>query len=205
MEEISDSDAAVLVERLYEAAARRALPPVLALREIIENLIHADFQDALISVLDDGHRVRVSDSGPGIADPALALQPGYSTAGAREREVVRGVGSGLPLAAQVIDAEGGELHLDANLGGGTVVTLSVPVRDGAAITAPDGGDDRMLMALLLEMGPSLPEQLAPEMGWTIGRCGRELVALEARALVTRHADGTRSLTEAGAAMLATLF
>lgn len=204
-EEISDSDAAMLVERLYEAAARRALQPVLALREIIENLVHADFRDALVSVLEQGHVVRVSDSGPGIADREKAMEPGYSTATAGQRQIVRGVGCGLPLAAQVIDAEGGELHLDANLGGGTVVTLSVPVRTSPALETTVSGDARMLMALLLEMGPSRPEGLSPELGWTIGRCGRELVVLEARGLVARRDDGARALTEDGAALLATLF
>lgn len=204
-EEISDSDAAMLVERLYEAAARRALPPVLALREIIENLVHADFQDALVSVLDDGHVVRVSDSGPGISDPDRAMQPGYSTAGPVQRRIVRGVGSGLPLAARVIDAEGGEFHLDANLGGGTVVTLTVPMREQNAYETTVDDDARILMALLLEMGPSRAERLAPELGWTVGRCGRELVALEARGYVTRGDDGVRTLTNEGAALLASLF
>lgn len=205
MEELSDCDAAVLVERLYEAAAKRALPPVIALREIIENLVHAEFQDALVSVFDHGHVVRVSDSGPGIADPDRAMEPGYTTATATQRRIVRGVGSGLPLAARVIDAEGGEFHLDANLGGGTVVTLTVPMREECPFEATLTDDARMLMALLLEVGPSRPDTLAPELGWTVGHCGRELVALEARGLVTRRDDGTRVLAEQGAALLATLF
>lgn len=205
LEEISDTDAAVLIERLYEAAARRAHPPVLALREIIENLVHAGFRDALVSVLENGRVVRVSDSGPGIPDPERALEPGYTTAGAEERRVVRGAGCGLPLAASVLDAEGGELHLAENLGGGTVVTLRVPGADAEDPEPATSEDTRVIMALLLEMGPSRPERLAQELGWPIGRCGRELVLLESRGLVGRTDDGARSLTTAGSTLLATLF
>ncbi len=205
LEEIVAPDPAVLVERLYEAAARSARPPVIALREIIENLVHAGFRDALVSVLDQGRVVRVSDSGPGIPDPARAMQPGFTTAGAHEREVVRGAGCGLPLAASVLDAEGGALQLSENLGGGTVVTMSVPAPDREAPDAPITDDARVLMALLLEMGPSRPEALASELGWRVCRCGRELVLLEARGLVGRSAEGERSLTTAGSTLLATLF
>lgn len=205
LEEISDPDAAVLVERVYEAAARRARPPVAALREIIENLVHAEFRDALVSVFEHGHVVRVSDSGPGIADHRRAMQPGYTTATAEQRRLVRGVGSGLPLAAHVVDAEGGAFELDANLAGGTVVTLSVPVREFDALEATVPDDARILMALLLETGPARPDALAAELGWTVGRCGRELVALEARGLVTRRDDGARVLDESGASLLASLF
>lgn len=200
-----DHDAAVLIERLYEAAARRSRPPVLALREVIENLVHAEFRDALVSVLDHGRVVRVSDSGPGIADPVRALEPGYTTAGPRERQVVRGAGCGLPLAAEVLDAQGGELQLSDNLGGGTVVTITVPADVPDDVEAPMPDDARVLMALLLEVGPSRPERLARELGWPVGRCGRELVLLESRGLVGRADDGTRALTTAGSTLLATLF
>lgn len=207
VEEIADADGGVLVERVYERAAAWARVPCLALREVVENLVHARFRDALVSILDDGHVVRVSDSGPGIPDPARALMPGFTTAGPEERQVVRGAGCGLPLAARQLDEVGGELDLTPNLGGGTVVTLRVP---GAAVAdsqapPPPSDDARLVMALLLEMGPSRPERIAAELGWGIGRTGRELVLLESRALVGRGDDGARALTAAGSALLATLF
>jgi len=210
VEELGEADAGVLVERLYERSAPWSRTPCLALREIIENLVHAGFRDALVSVLDDGHTVRVSDSGPGIADPARALMPGFTTAGHEERRVVRGAGCGLPLAARLLAAEGGGLDLSGNLGGGTVVTLHVPGPDadgpseGGGPPLP-GEDARLVMALLLEMGPSRPERIAGELGWAVGRCGRELVLLESRGLVGRSDDGARALTGAGSTLLATLF
>ncbi|HWH15784.1 MAG TPA: ATP-binding protein, partial [Miltoncostaeaceae bacterium] len=211
MAEVAEADPGVLVERLYEGAAARAHTPCIALREIIENLVHADFRDALVSVLDGGHTVRVSDSGPGIPDPARALMPGFTTAGQRERRVVRGAGCGLPLAARVLADAGGDLDVGQNLGGGAVVTLRVPLpEDSAGVVGDDGpglpGEDaRLVMALLLEMGPSRPERIAGELGWPVGRCGRELVLLESRGLVARDGDGTRALTGAGSTLLATLF
>lgn len=206
--EIADTDPGTLVERLFEAVTRWTKLPIIAVREIIENLVHADFDDALISVLSNGHIVRVSDSGPGITDPVRAMEPGFTTAGPRERAIIRGVGSGLPLAASVMEAEGGSIEFTTNLHGGCVVTLATPrVRhnDDSEHTAMPVDDDRLIMALLLEMGPSLPERLARELSWTIGRCGRQLVVLESRGLVARDSDGQRSLTPSGSRLLATLF
>ncbi len=206
--EIAGDDPGALIERLFEAVARWSRLPIVAIREIIENLVHADFQDALVSVLSNGHVVRVSDSGPGIHDAKLAMQPGFTTAGTHERSIIRGVGCGLPLAASAMDAEGGTIEFARNLGGGTVVTLTTPshaIEDDSEDSVMPADDDRLVMALLLEMGPSLPERLAAELSWTVGRCGRELVVLESRGLVARDADGRRSLTPNGSRLLSTLF
>jgi anti-sigma regulatory factor (Ser/Thr protein kinase) len=206
--EIAGDDPGTLIERLFEAVARWARLPIVAVREIIENLVHADFRDALVSVLSNGHVVRVSDSGPGIEDPDLAMQPGFTTASTHERSIIRGVGCGLPLAASVMDAEGGTIEFARNLAGGTVVTLTTPnpvIEDDSEAAAMPADDDRLVMALLLEMGPSLPERLAAELSWTVGRCGRELVVLESRGLVSRDTDGRRSLTPNGSRLLSTLF
>jgi len=205
--EIAGDDPGTLIERLFEAVARWAHLPIVAVREIIENLVHADFRDALVSVLANGHVVRVSDSGPGIADPDLAMLPGFTTAGASERSTIRGVGCGLPLAASVMDAEGGTIEFSRNLRGGTVVTLTTPnhpIDDDSESSAMPAEDDRLVMALLLEMGPSLPERLAAELSWTVGRCGRELVVLESRGLVSRDSEGRRALTPNGSRLLSTL-
>lgn len=206
--EIAGDDPGTLIERLFEAVARWARLPIIAVREIIENLVHADFHDALVSVLANGYVVRVSDSGPGIQDPDMAMLPGFSTAGPHERTIIRGVGCGLPLAASVMDAEGGSIEFSRNLRGGTVVTLMTPshtIDDDSENSVMPADDDRLVMALLLEMGPSLPERLASELSWTIGRCGRELVVLESRGLVSRDDEGRRALTPNGSRLLSTLF
>jgi anti-sigma regulatory factor (Ser/Thr protein kinase) len=206
--EIRDIAPAPIIESVFAQVAQMSSVPPLALREIIENLIHADFSDALITVLDAGRTVRVADRGPGISDPRRAMEPGYTTADERIRQVVRGAGSGLALASGLVAAGGGLLEIEDNLGGGCVVTITVD-----APPAPDSPDEpghpndvqRSLLALLLEMAPAHPETMARELELPLGAVGRELVLLEHRGLVARFADGGRVLTERGAAIVATLF
>jgi anti-sigma regulatory factor (Ser/Thr protein kinase) len=208
VEEHADPDPAVLIESLCDAVADRSAVPAPAVREVVENLVHAGFADALVSVLDGGAVVRVADHGPGIHDPALAVTPGVSGAGPAERAVVRGVGCGLPLARDLMAAAGGSLEIGANLGGGTAVTLAlapVPAAAPPPADAPCSEAAREILALLLEVGAATPETLARELRRPRAECGRELALLQHRALVVREAGGARRLTDAGAALVATLF
>jgi hypothetical protein len=208
VEELAEADPAVLIERLCEAVAERSPIPAPAVREVVENLVHAGFRDALVSVLDGGAVVRVSDHGPGIPDPSLALLPGFTAAGPAEREVVRGVGCGLPLARDLMAEAGGALEVAGNLGGGAAVTLSAPPPPAPGAGGgepPCSAAGRELLALLLEVGAATPEALAAELRRTRAECGRELALLQHRALVVREPGGSRRLTDAGAALVATLF
>ena len=99
--------------------------PQPAVAALVENLVHAGFMCATVTVLDAGRTVRVADRGRGIPDKRRALEPGYSSAGPAERSVIRGVGSGLAVAARLAAERGGSLEINDNLGGGTVVTLTV--------------------------------------------------------------------------------
>lgn len=211
--ELAGADPAGLVESLYAATAAEAALPVLAVREVVENLVHADFREALVSVLDAGTTVRVSDRGPGIADHGRALQPGFSSACPAARAAVRGVGCGLPLAAALMASHGGRLELADNLGGGTVVTLALgappdvragapgPVEDAARL--PDGA--RLVLALLLELERADARRLAEELGRPLAACGRELVLLEHHGLVARDTEGDCHLTDRGSALVEALF
>jgi hypothetical protein len=204
VDELRD-DPAGLVEALCDAVGDRSPLPAPAIREVVENLVHAAFRDAVVSILDGGFTVRVSDHGPGIDDPFRALQPGFSTAGPEARELVRGVGGGLPLAARLMDACGGRLELADNLGGGAVVTLSAPAPDVPPPEPVCSEAARVILALLLEIGSGHPARLAEELGRSRAECGRELATLQHRGLVAREAGGARRLTDAGAALVATLF
>lgn len=115
---------------LLASQERGGVIPLLALREIIENLLHAGFRDVVVSVLGDGS-VLVSDHGPGIPDKPRALRPGFTTASPALRRYIRGVGSGLTVAQESLAAIGGALRLEDNLGGGTVVSLLVPQHHAA--------------------------------------------------------------------------
>jgi len=64
------------------------------------------------------------DEGPGIADIALAMTEGFSTAPAEIREMGFGAGMGLPNIKKHSD----ELHIDSEVGKGTrlVAVINVP-------------------------------------------------------------------------------
>ena len=206
VEELEGLDAAALVESVCDAVAERSPVPPSVVREVVENLVHAGFQDAVVTILDGGRTIRVSDHGPGIADRGRALQPGYTTADDGDRALILGVGGGLPFTAAAMAELGGRLEIDDNLGGGTIVTLRLPPAEGA--TAPEpvcGGAAREILALLLEIGGAPPARLAEELGRSRAECGRELARLEHRGLVRREAGGVRALTEAGTRLVATLF
>jgi hypothetical protein len=98
--------------------------PYIAIKEIVENLIHADIQEAVITILPDGNTIRVSDQGPGIADKEKAFLPGFTTASSRMKETVRGVGSGLPIVKDSMRSVGGHILIEDNLKQGCVITLS---------------------------------------------------------------------------------
>jgi serine/threonine-protein kinase RsbT len=87
-----------------------------AVSEVARNiLVYAVRGEIVFTAIDDGGRrgiqVVARDHGPGIADPALALQDGYSTSGS--------LGVGLPGARRLVD----ELELVSAPGRGTIVTL----------------------------------------------------------------------------------
>lgn len=205
VDELADDDAVTLIEAVCGAVGERSPLPAPAVREVVENLVHAGFRDAVVTVLDGGHTVRVADRGPGVADPVRALQPGFSSAGPEARAVVRGVGGGLPLAAAMMAAAGGRLDIDANLDGGAVITLAMPAPEAPAVEPVCSDAARVILALLLEVGAAGPERLADELGCPRAECGRELALLQHRGLVSREPGGARRLTEAGAALVATLF
>lgn len=198
-------DPIALIEDLCDAVDQRSPLPAPAVREVIENLVHAGFREALVSILDDGHTLRVTDHGPGIDDPVRALLPGYSTAGTAERTVVRGVGGGLPVASSMMRQAGGHLVIEENLGAGAAITMSLPAPTVPAAEPVCSDTARLIMALLLEIGSGRPDRLARELDRDRGECGRELALLQHRGLVSREPGGIHRLTEAGTALLATLF
>lgn len=213
VEEISGTPGEIVDAVFLRVTAVSCVPPIAA-REIIENLVHADFADACVSLLHGGATLRVSDCGPGIEDKARAFEPGYSSATTGLRAVIRGVGSGLAVASAAMHAAGGSIDIDDNLEEGTVVTLKVPggvAEPPVAATTHDSTDGeiseeaRRLLAVLLEVGPATPEILSAELECALPMCTRELVVLEHRGMVVHEADGRRSLTDSGTALLTTLF
>lgn len=203
---LRDRDEAALIEAVVDAVLPHTRVAPLALREVVENLVHAGFMDPLVSVVDNGTVVRVSDRGPGIADHYRARRSGFTTAGPAERRVIRGVGAGLALASELLAADGGHLDIDENLESGVVVTLSVPTPvDRTDEPSAPSEDQRALLALLLELAEADAAALSAESGLPLAVCGRELAVLEHRGLLMRGSSARRSLTGAGRELVSSLF
>src|SRR5687768_5488693 len=99
--------------------------PEESIREVVENLIHAGYRGVVISVLDGGNVVRVSDKGPGVENKNRAVEFGFSGASPGALGEIRGVGAGLGIARAAAEKVGGTLTIEDNIGGGTVATISV--------------------------------------------------------------------------------
>jgi len=203
------------------ARARGGRIPFVVIREIVENLIHAFFLDAVVSIMNDGNTIRISDQGPGIRDKDRAFEPGFTTATRELRRFIKGVGSGLPVAREQLAFLGGAISVEDNLERGTVVTLHVgPPAVGTrgespppvtppdqTIAAPRPITDRQRKVLLLiaEFGSAGPSTIAKELGVSPSTAYRELDALEKLQLVAVRGPGKRTLTEEGIAYLDTVF
>ena len=106
--------------------------PYTIIREIIENLIHAEFKEITISIMSGGNHIMVSDQGPGINDKEKAVLPGYTSATSTMKQYIRGVGSGLPIVKETITFSGGIIDISDNMKQGTVISLKIgsPGQDG---------------------------------------------------------------------------
>ena len=83
--------------------------------------IHAGGGDIDVEITDDKVHMCLSDQGPGIADIALAMSEGYSTAPDEVRSLGFGAGMGLPNMKKYSD----EFDIQSTVGVGTTVTMAV--------------------------------------------------------------------------------
>jgi len=196
--------------------------PFSVIREIIENLIHAHFREAVITILDQGKTIRISDLGPGIKEKGKALQPGFSTATQEVKKQIRGVGSGLPIVKETISYLGGSLTIENNLEKGTVVTLSLN-KKGVTLPREETKEDRLkpppqkgtdlalsdkrkrVLLLLSEVGPAGPSAIARELKVSISAVFRDLTYLEKVKLIQSNSGGKRALTKEGMDYLEQMF
>ncbi|NIO03284.1 MAG: hypothetical protein GTN74_01360 [Proteobacteria bacterium] len=99
-----------------------------ALINIVTNSVHAMEAGGSIlmkAVLDryDWVRLTIADSGSGIAKEEIEKVFDYSYT-TREK----GLGLGLPIARKIIEEHGGKIHIESQIGKGTVVSILLPVR-----------------------------------------------------------------------------
>jgi signal transduction histidine kinase len=81
---------------------------------------------------DEQVSVEVEDNGVGVAPDDLrrVFEPFFTT-----KEVGRGTGLGLPISARIVERCGGTIRFESEKGQGTTVTVTLPLRVAAAVTA----------------------------------------------------------------------
>ena len=137
--------------------------PYTVIREVVENFIHADFTEIVVSILDGGDTIRFADQGPGIAQKDKAQLPGFTSATEPMKRYIRGVGSGLPIVKEYLDISHGVVTIEDNLTSGAVVTVSLAKERNAGsgeraaarkVPLPQlSARERTFLSLLVEEGP----------------------------------------------------
>lgn len=208
--EVEEADLPQLISSLAEKTYRHCREqggqvPFTVIQEIIENLIHAYFRDVVVTILDGGQTIRVSDHGPGVVDKDRAFEPGFTTATASQRTIIRGVGSGLPIASESLQFLRGVISVDDNLGGGAVFTIRLPQQPVAEPPAPPAPRlttrQKKILVLLMELGSAGPRAIGRELGVAASTVYRELGLLEEMGLIHSRGDGKRALREEGLRLL----
>jgi anti-sigma regulatory factor (Ser/Thr protein kinase) len=203
-----------LASRTYHIAHERGGSiPYTTIREVSENLIHAGFSEVVVTILDGGATVRFADQGPGIRDKEKVFQPGFSTATAGMKQIIRGVGSGLPIVRETLTFAGGTIEIEDNLGRGTVVTLRSATPQSPPVDGGPGGGalprltDRQKQALsiILELGSAGPSALSRELNVGVATAYRDLAFLEEAGLIAADETGKRTLTTYGVTCLERVF
>ncbi len=199
---------ASLAEKTYHYCREQGgQVPYSVIQELIENLLHAYFLDVVITILDNGQTIRISDHGPGVDDKDRAFQPGFTTATAEQRRIIRGVGSGLPLARESLQFLRGILTVEDNLGGGAVFTIKMPSAPQPAAPQPGVPDVKLtnrqtkILVLLMELGSAGPTQVGKELGFAPATAFRELAVLQEMGLINSLDGGKRALREEGLRLL----
>jgi len=199
---------ASLAEKTYHYCREQGgQVPYSVIQELIENLLHAYFRDVVITILDNGQTIRISDHGPGVDDKERAFLPGFTTATAEQRYIIRGVGSGLPLARESLQFLRGILTVEDNLGGGAVFTIKMPsspqpvVPDPGAPVVKLTNRQTKVLVLLMELGSAGPTQVGRELGFAPATAFRELAVLQEMGLIHSLDGGKRALREEGLRLL----
>src|SRR5918993_265187 len=203
----------IVSEKVRDAGGR---VPEESIREVVENLIHAGYQGVVISILDGGNVVRVSDKGPGVENKNRAMEFGFSGASPEALREIRGVGAGLGFARAAAEKAGGKITIEDNIGGGTVVTISVAGEVPAAEESqaeeesppqrryPDGVPrmniserQQKVLITVLECGEVGPSTVADRLEISVSTAYRDLSVLEEHGLVQADESGKRLISPLG--------
>ena len=196
-----------------EVRAAGGRVPEESVREVIENLVHAEYRGVVISILDDGNVVRISDKGPGVQQKERAMEFGFSGATPEALAEIRGVGAGLGIARAAAEKAGGTVTIEDNIGGGTVATISVSKasseepaahRAAPARRYPDGVPrmniserQQKVLITVLECGEVGPSTVADRLEISVSTAYRDLSVLEEHGLVVTDESGKRVISPLG--------
>ena len=216
----SEKFSRVIMDKIRDSGGR---VPEEALRELIENLIHAEFRGVVVSVLDHGNVVRISDKGPGIDHKERAFEFGFSGATPEAIREIRGVGAGLGIARAAAEKVGGTVSVQDNLGGGTVATVSVgedveekedrkpPIQPISQRKYPDAVPkmniserQEKVLITVLECGEVGPSTVAEKLEISVSTAYRDLSVLEEHGLVAGDESGKRVITPLGRDLIETI-
>ena len=201
----------LVLEKVREVGGR---VPEESVREVIENLVHAGYRGVVISVLEDGNVVRVSDKGPGVEHKERAMEFGFSGATPEALGEIRGVGAGLGIAREAAEKMGGTVVLEDNIGGGTVATISVPGDEEALEESdpaappqrryPDGVPrmniserQQKVLITVLECGEVGPSTVADQLEISVSTAYRDLSVLEEHGLLIADESRKRLVSPLG--------
>lgn len=191
--------------------------PEEAIRELVENLVHAGYRGVVISVLDNGNTVRVSDKGPGVEHKSRAMEFGFSGATPEALRDIRGVGAGLGIARAAAERAGGSVLLEDNIGGGTVATVTVSGDEAKLGERPAAGEapapqrrypdvvpsmniserQQKVLITVLECGEVGPSTVAERLEISVSTAYRDLSVLEGHGLVVAEESGKRCISPLG--------
>jgi DNA-binding transcriptional ArsR family regulator len=194
--------------------------PEDAVREVVENLIHAGYRGVVISILEDGNVVRVSDKGPGVENKQRAMEFGFSGAAPealdrdpggrrRSRHSPRGGREsrrhghhrGQPRRRHGHDHLGVRRTADRRRAGAQAAREKVPGRRAA-----DEHLERQQKVLLtvLECGEVGPSTVADRLEISVSTAYRDLSVLEEHGLVMADDSGKRLISPLGRDLVETI-
>jgi DNA-binding transcriptional ArsR family regulator len=203
-----------VMDRVAEVGGR---VPEGAVREIVENLVHAGYTGVVISILAGGDVVRISDKGPGVQHKDRAMEYGFSGATPEALHEIRGVGAGLGMARAAAEEVGGTVTIEDNIGGGTVATISVSGGEGVEKGEEDPGvkpspqrrypdgvprmniseRQQKVLITVLECGEVGPSTVAEQLEISVSTAYRDLSVLEEHGLVITDESGKRVISPLG--------
>jgi hypothetical protein len=153
--------------------------PYTIIKEIIENLIHASFREIIITIMNSGNHLVISDQGPGIVDKEKAFLPGYTSATKSMKKYIRGVGSGIGRSTLPVEDKSAKKPID------DFSDLNLSKRQ------------RKILSLILELEEIGPSRIAKELGFSLSTSYRELIYLEKVKLLSLTGSRKRKLSEKG--------